>query len=252
MEKKKSRIILALDFPYSENHKQLLSRSLRVLDSVAPYICAVKMNRQLVLPLGLFDGVQKIVNHAHELGLPTIMDAKINDIGSTNRAIAEYYFDAGFDAVIASSFVGWDEGLQSVFEVAKKMNRGVIVLVYMSHKGAIEGYGQMVQRSETKRLVPQYRIFAEKALKWNADGAVVGATYPSKIREVRAILKDIVPIYSPGVGAQGGDVEASLKAGATYLIVGRIIVEAENPAMAAEQVRHDAWLSGKEKLAKSR
>jgi orotidine-5'-phosphate decarboxylase len=101
-------------------------------------------------------------------------------------------------------------------------------------------------------LVPQYRIFAEKALKWNADGAVVGATYPSKIREVRAILKDIVPIYSPGVGAQGGDVEASLKAGATYLIVGRIIVEAENPAMAAEQVRHDAWLSGKEKLAKSR
>lgn len=250
-EKKKSRIILALDFPHSENHKQLLSRSLRVLDSAAPYICAVKMNRQLVLPLGLFDGVQTIVNHAHELGLPTIMDAKINDIGSTNRAIAEYYYDAGFDAVIASSFVGWEEGLQSVFEVARSMNRGVIVLVYMSHKGAVEGYGQMVQDPKTKRLVPQYRIFAEKALQWNADGAVVGATYPSKIREVRAILKDSVPIYSPGVGAQGGEAEASLEAGASYLIVGRVIVEAENPAKIAEQVRHASWLSARRRRAKS-
>ena len=185
--------------------------------------------------------MQKIVERAHDLGLPAIMDAKINDIGNTNRAIAEYYFKAGFDAVIASPFVGWEEGMQPVFEAVRKMDRGVILLVYMSHKGAVEGYGQMVQDSFTKQLVPQYRIFAQKALAWKADGAVVGATYPEKIREVYSILKDEVPIYSPGVGAQGGDAEEAVKAGAEYLIVGRAIVEAKDPARTAEQIRASAW-----------
>jgi orotidine-5'-phosphate decarboxylase len=245
-QKAESNIILALDFPYTEKHEQLLSRSLKILESVSPHLCAVKMNRQLALPLGLFNGVQTIVIRAHDLGLPTIMDAKINDIGNTNRAIAEYYYKAGFDAVIVSPFVGWEEGSQPIFEVAKKMSRGVIVLVYMSHKGAVEGYGQMVQDSTTKRLVPQYRIFAEKALKWNADGAVVGATYPDRIREIHALLKAKVPIYSPGVGAQGGDVEAAVKAGAQYLIVGRTIVEAKNPEKTAEQIRDAAWQSVKQ------
>jgi len=250
-KKTKSNIILALDFSYTEKPKQLLTRSLKILESVSQYLCAVKINRQLVLPLGLFNGVQKITRRAHDLGLPTIMDAKINDIGNTNQAIAEYYYNAGFDAVIASSFIGWEEGLQPVFDVAKKMNRGVIVLVYMSHKGAVEGYGQIVQDPISKRLVPQYKIFAEKALKWNADGAVVGATYPDRIREIYAILKGKVPIYSPGVGAQGGDIETAVKAGAQYLIVGRTIVEAKNPPKTAEQIRQIAWQSLKRQRAKS-
>jgi len=241
-EKAKSNIILALDLP-PDKPSRLLSRSIKILDSVHPYLCALKLNRQAVLPLGLFDGVQKIVNKAHDLGLPTIMDAKINDIGNTNRAIAEYYYKAGFDAVIASPFVGWKEGLQPVFQVANKMKRGVIVLVYMSHKGASEGYGQIVRDPKTGQLRPQYMVFAEKALEWRADGAVVGATYPEKIREVHAILKEKVPIYSPGVGAQGGDIEAAAKAGAHYLIVGRTIVLAEDPAETAKRMRDAAQKS---------
>ncbi len=199
----------------------------------------------------MFNGVQKIIDKAHDLGLPAIMDAKINDIGNTNRTIAEYYYKAGFDAVIASPFVGWDEGMQPVFEVAHKMNRGVIVLVYMSHKGAVEGYGQMVQDTAADQLVPQYRVFAEKALKWNADGAVVGATYPEKIREISAILKNKVPIYSPGVGVQGGDAEAAVKAGADYLIVGRVIVEAKDPEKMAERIRDVARQSLQRRSAKA-
>jgi len=237
-KKAKLNIILALDLP-PDKPSRLLSRSIQILDSVHPYLCALKLNRQAVLPLGLFDGVQKIISKAHDLGLPTIMDAKINDIGNTNRTIAEYYFKAGFEAVIASSFVGWEEGLQPVFEVARKMKRGVIVLVYMSHKGASEGYGQTVQDSKTGQLRPQYIVFAERALKWKADGAVVGATYPEKIREVYKVLKDKVPIYSPGVGAQGGDIEAAIKAGARYLIVGRTIVLAEDPATTAKRLRNE-------------
>jgi len=249
-KKAQSNIILALDLP-SGSPRRLLSRSFQILNSVHPYLCALKLNRQAVLPLGLFNGVQKILARTHDFGLPTIMDAKVNDIGNTNRAIVEYYYKAGFDAVICSPFVGWEEGMQPVFEVAHAMNRGVILLVYMSHKGAVEGYGQTVQDSVTKQLVPQYRIFAEKALKWNADGAVVGATHPDKISEVHAILKGNVPIYSPGVGAQGGDAETAVKAGAKYLIVGRKIVEAQNPAKAAEQIRDAAWRIMKSRSAKS-
>jgi orotidine-5'-phosphate decarboxylase len=161
------------------------------------------------------------------------MDCKANDIGNTNQIIAEYYYAAGFDALIVNPFVGWEEGLQSIFEVAKKQHRGVILLMYMSHKGAAEGYGQTIIDLETNKRITQYVSFAKKALKWNADGAVVGATVPDKIREIHAILSEAVPIYSPGVGAQGGAAEASRKAGARYLIVGREITQAQDPAEAA-------------------
>jgi len=231
-----SNIVLALDLPLDQPHR-LLSRSIEILETVHPYVCAVKINRQLVLPLGLFNGVQKILSSAQDFDLPTIMDCKINDVGHTNRIMAEYYYKAGFDALTASPFVGWEEGLQPVFEVANQMSRGVILLVYMSHKAAEEGYGQKIHDPKTGRLSPQYVAFAERALSWNADGVIVGATYPEKIREVHEILGDRVPIYSPGVGVQGGDVESAMRAGARYLIVGRTITLAENPAENAKFIR---------------
>jgi len=233
---KGSNIILSLD-PFPGEPQRLLEISTKILEKVHPYICALKINRQLVLPLGLFNGMQKILRLAQERGLPTIMDCKINDVGYTNRAIAEYYFNAGFDAVIANPFVGWEEGLQPVFEVAKSKRRGVILLVYMSHKGAPEGYGQTILDPKTERYTLQYVAFTQRALEWKADGAVVGATYPEKIKEVHSILKDSVPIFSPGVGAQGGDVKTAVKAGARYLIVGRAITLAEDPAETARSIR---------------
>lgn len=238
-EKTSSNIVLALD-PPPENPRSLVSKSLDLLERVHPYVCAVKINRQLVLPLGLSDGARKLVNRIHDLGLPTIMDCKINDVGYTNRVIAEYYYKAGFDALTANPFVGWAEGMQPVFEVAEKMDRGVILLVYMSHKGAGEGYGQTVRDPKTGRMVPQFEVFAERALSWGADGAVVGATYPEKIRQVHEVLGDKVPIYSPGIGVQGGKVAAAVDAGARYLIVGRSITLAEEPVEAAKFVRDAA------------
>jgi len=240
-----SNIILALDLP-PDQPQRLLFKSIETLKMVHPYICAVKLNRQLVLPLGLSNGVQQIVKWIHDQGLPTLMDCKINDVGYTNRTIAEHYYKAGSDAVTANPFVGWDQGLQPVFEVAKRMHRGVILLVYMSHKGAEEGYGQTIYEPKTGRRILQYVVFAQKALSWNADGAVVGATYPEKIREVHEILKNRVPIYSPGVGAQGGSIESAINAGARYLIVGRSITLAENPAETAKLVRDTAKRSLKE------
>jgi orotidine-5'-phosphate decarboxylase len=238
-KEKYSNIVLALDLPSDQPH-HLLSRSIQILMETHSHVCAVKINRQLVLPLGLFNGVQKILSIVQDLELPAIMDCKINDVGHTNRIIAEYYYRAGFDAVTANPFVGWEQGLQPVFEVAEQMGRGVILLVYMSHKAAGEGYGQTIRHPDTRQLSSQYLAFAERALSWNADGAVVGATYPERIREVYRILGENIPIYSPGVGVQGGGVETTIKAGARYLIVGRTITLSENPAETARRIRDAA------------
>ncbi len=231
-----SKIVLALDLP-PDNYKNLFPKAKKVLEVAHPHICAVKLNRHLILPLGLFSGMQELLEQTRSYKLPTIMDCKINDIGNTNKVIAEYYFKAGFDAVTANPFVGWEEGMQPVFETAQKSNRGVILLVYMSHKSASEGYGQKVLTQETGQTLHQYEIFAKKALEWSADGAVVGATYPDKIREIHNILGEKVPIYSPGVGAQGGDVEKAVRNGAQYLIAGRTITVADDPAKAAEELK---------------
>jgi orotidine-5'-phosphate decarboxylase len=236
---KESNVVLNLDFPFEkpENRGALLSRAEHVLDATDPYVCAVKFNHHLTLPLGTFDGVQKLVKKAHDLGLMTIMDCKVNDIGSTNQVITEYYYAAGFDALIANPFIGWEEGLKPIFDVARRSQRGVILLVYMSHKGAREGYGQTIVDAETGKKTPQYVSFARSALKLEADGVIVGATYPEKVREVHGILGEKVPIYSPGIGAQGGEIKAALEAGARYLLVGRAITLAENPAESARNVR---------------
>ena len=199
-------------------------------------MCAVKINHHLILPLGTFDGVQQLVTRIHEKGLLAIMDCKANDIGATNQVIAEYYYAAGFDALIANPFVGWEEGLKPIFDIARKLRRGVILLAYMSHKGADEGYGQTIYDEETGMKTAQYVSFAKKALRWNADGVVVGATYPEKIREIHEILRENLPIYSPGIGVQGGAAEIAFKAGARYLIVGRDIILAQNPSAVAEKL----------------
>lgn len=236
-KKKRSKIVLALDLT-NLGSKPLLSNCLRVIKETAQSICAVKLNRQVVLPLGLLNGVQRIIKLAHNLDLPIIMDCKINDVGHTNEAIAGHYFSAGFDAVTASPFVGWKDGLEPVFKLARQQGKGVILLVYMSHKGAEEGYGQNVVDPKTGNLCPQYMIFAGKALEWGADGAVVGATYPEKISAIHKTLGTKVPIYSPGVGVQGGDVEAAIQAGATYLIIGRTIFKSANPQKTSSDLKN--------------
>jgi orotidine-5'-phosphate decarboxylase len=91
----------------------------------------------------------------------------------------------------------------------------------------------MVDRS--KRPRSQYILFAEKAVEWKADGAVVGATRPRIVKEVKAVLGGRVPVYSPGVGAQGGDLRRALEAGTDYFIIGRSITKDPHPEHAAER-----------------
>lgn len=224
-----SRIILALDIDQGSPEAGL-RRARKLLDKTIPSLCAAKIGRQTVLNLGTSRTTQ-ITSLVHKRGLPCIIDDKLNDIGSTNVAIATAYFRLGFDALTANPFAGWRGGLQPVFKRAHRLRNGIILLVYMSHAGASEGYGQTVADGRTKR--PQYLVFAERAVKWKADGAVVGATRPNVVREAKRILGKSVPIYSPGVGTQGGDLKTALEAGTDYFIIGRSIIKSPAPSRAA-------------------
>ena len=237
-ETNKSRIVLALDLE-DPSPKKLADRSREVLRKVSSFICAVKLNRQLVLSLGLRDGVDSIVELAHELSLPTIMDAKLNDVGHTNEFMMRTYADVGFDAIIASPVVGWKDGLEPVFRVADSRGKAVILLVYMSNPGAEMFYSLMVnQGREPSR--PVFEQLTQLAVQWNAHGAIVAATKPEIIRRVRELANGKLRIYSPGVGVQGGDARRAIQSGADYLIVGRSIYQDRDPAKAAELLRNEA------------
>lgn len=239
-EKRRSNVVLALDLPIETvSPAKLVTKGLELVQSVQSHICGVKINRQTTIVLS-FGELRNLVKEIHNLGLPIIMDCKLNDVGHTNAGILSRYFDAGFDAITASPFIGWTDGLEPVFKSARALRRGVILLVYMSHKGSVEGYSQTVVDRKTKETYPFYRYFAKLALEWGADGAVVGATYPERISEIHAVLGEKVPIYSPGIGPQGGVIERAVESGATYLIVGRSIVSSPDPAATAKLIRERA------------
>lgn len=231
-ERAQSRIVLALDLE-NDNPEALVEKCDEVLEDVYEYICAVKINRQLVLALGLAI-VSQIVRKAHERSLPVIMDAKLNDVGHTNSFMMESYIHAGFDAVIASPITGWRGGMDSVFELARRKDRGVILLVYMSNPGAEQFYSMMTSTGGGQK--PVFEVFTQMAIEWEADGLVVGATHPEIIRRVRTLVGPSMGIYSPGVGAQGGDAKKALEFGSTYLIVGRTIYASTSPRDTAREL----------------
>jgi orotidine-5'-phosphate decarboxylase len=83
-------------------------------------------------------------------------------------------------------------------------------------------------------------IFAEKAISWGADVAILGATHTEKIAKALTILKGKIPIYSPGIVAQGGSPREAIRAGADYLIAGRAIYNSSDPEEAARSIRDEA------------
>lgn len=220
---KKSSIVLALDPP--ANRRKLPGFAAKTIRAVEQHICAVKMNFHLILPLSASE-ISRINKLVHSYGLQSIADIKLNDIENTNEVAIDHLTRMGFDAVIANPFIG-KGGLAVLVQEAHRTNAGVIALVYMSHPGAREGFGLEVGG---RRL---YREFLERAAGARADGIVVGATQLDILKQVASQL----PVYSPGIGAQGGDAEQAVKSGADYLIIGRLIVEAAQPAKVAKEIQ---------------
>jgi orotidine-5'-phosphate decarboxylase len=225
---KKSPVILALDPP--AGRRGLAEFAARTIRAAEQHICAIKMNFHLVLPLSAAE-ISRINRLAHSHGLQSIADIKLNDIENTNGVAVDHLAKMGFDAAIANPFIGRG-ALAALVQKAHGLDAGVIALVYMSHPGAKEGFGLEIAGRGL------YRAFLERAEDAGADGIVVGATQPDVLRQVSGRL----PVYSPGVGAQGGDAEQAIKNGADYLIIGRSIVESRQPARAAKEI-HDRILS---------
>src|SRR5690349_21626415 len=202
---KKSKIVLALD-PLQRD--DLIEFVKMVIKLVEKHICAIKINFHLILPLSLSQ-MSEINDLAHFYGLQSIADIKLNDIPKTNEIAIEYLLKMGFDAIIVNPFIG-KEALQSATSRAHQKNGGIIGLVYMSHPSAKEGFGRTVinhneNNDKSNTITKMYRVFLECANACHVDGIVVGATRIDILKEI-ANEKEI-PIYSPGFGAQGGDIQ---------------------------------------------
>lgn len=223
-KKHSSRVVIGLDLKGDPGTR--VSRGAALVRLLGEELAGVKVTYHLLLPGGL-NGLSELLGVCSEMGLPVIADVKLNDIESTNLEAVDLLFSGGIDAVIANPFVGAEEGLSGVIAEARRRGKGVLLLVYMSHAGAKEGYGLAVGGE------PLYLEFARRVRDWGADGAIVSAKSHSIIREVRAIIRPDQIILSPGVGAQGGVGDRSLlDAGTDYAIVGRSIVESSDPRSA--------------------
>ena len=176
-----------------------------IVDATAAHACAFKPQIAHFAALGAEAALERLIAHVHEVhpGIPVILDSKRGDIGSTARYYATEAFGRyGADAVTANPYLGRD----SVQPFLDHADRGVVILCRTSNPGA--GDLQDLPVDDGKPLYQH--VAAKVAGEWNGSGncaLVVGATWPEQLREVRAIVGDM-PLLVPGVGAQGGDVEA--------------------------------------------
>jgi len=154
-----------------------------------------------------------LIAHIHKVApqVPVILDAKRGDIGSTAEQYAVEAFERyGADAVTLSPFMGFD----SVSPYLKYADKGAFLLCRTSNPGGADLQGQRLASVPGEPLL--YEHVARLAQgPWNLNGQlglVVGATYPDEIERVRA-LAPTAPLLIPGVGAQGGDAAATVRAG---------------------------------------
>jgi len=230
ISKSQGRVILAND--YDSSIKNLETKTLDNIKQLHPFLCGIKLNFHLLLPLSGKE-ILKINKTAHRYGLQTIADIKLNDIGNTNRVTTENLWNLGFDAVIANPIMGLDS-LKNLVNSSHKYDKGVITLCHMSAPEAKLSYDMEVKMGKKQQL---YQLFLDWALTAKVDGIVVGATFPKIIQYCSKKAGKNLSIFSPGVGTQGGNANEVIFAGTNYLIVGRTILNAKNPVNIAKELQ---------------
>jgi len=230
ISKKNGKIILANDYDSSVNN--LETKTIQNIKKLHPYLCGIKLNFHLLLPLGLKE-ISKINKTAHNYGLQTIADIKLNDIGNTNKVTTEHLWNLGFDAVIANPIMGLDS-LKQLVKDSHKENKGVITLCHMSAPEAKLSYDMEIRMGKKQQL---YQLFLDWALASKVDGIVVGATFPEIIRYCNKKAGTKLDIFSPGIGTQGGSAKEVISAGTDYLIVGRTILNDKNPVTVSKELQ---------------
>jgi orotidine-5'-phosphate decarboxylase len=191
-----------------------------IVDATADLACAFKPQIAYFAAACAEDQLQDLIAYIHEKhpNVPVVLDAKRGDIGATAQQYAREAFERfNADALTVNPYMGFD----SVEPYLEFSDRGLIVLCRTSNPG-----GSDLQNLTIDGGRKLYQHVAELvAGKWNVHGQnalVVGATFPQELADVRAIVGDL-PLLVPGIGAQGGDVEATVRAGRSAAGTGLMI-----------------------------
>ena len=184
-----------------------------IIDATHDLVCAYKPNAAFYEAQG-DAGLRALIRTVRYIRetyphIPIILDAKRADIDSTNLGYVKAAFDIiGVDAITVHPYLG----KEALAPFLARREKGIIVLAKTSNPGSAEF--QNLPVGETQE--PLYQVVARNvATTWNSNGncaLVVGATYPAELKKVRTIVGDM-PILIPGIGAQGGEVAATVIAG---------------------------------------
>lgn len=196
----------------SEKAKALavLNFNKKIIDEISKYTAIVKPQIAFYEKMGLagLKTLDKTIAYAKNKGLLVLLDAKRNDIGSTAQAYSEAYLkNKNIDAITINPYFGFD-GIKPFLNYKDK---GAFALVRTSNKSAVD-----VQDIESKDGKKIYEKIGELVKDWGKDylgkcgysnlGAVIGATYPKELKDLRSLLPDTFFLI-PGYGAQGGGAE---------------------------------------------
>lgn len=181
-----------------------------IIDATHDLAAAFKPNLAFFLALGT-KGLKSLerVKEAIPDDIPVILDGKLNDMGMTARAYSEAVYEVfGFDSLTVAPYLG-EDALQPYLE---RQGKSVIVLCKTSNPGSGD-----LQDLELASGDPLFLHIADRCREWDqaypaSVGMVVGATYPDQLAEVRRRCPDQL-VLLPGLGAQGGDTAASVRAG---------------------------------------
>ena len=182
-----------------------------IADATADLVCAFKPQFAYFASQRAEAQLEKLIKHLKDKypHIPVILDSKRGDIGSTADHYALEAFDRyGADAVTVNPYLGFD----TIEPYLKHAGKGVIVLCRTSNPGGSDLQFLNVAPNGEPLYLHVAKLAAQQ---WNSTGQislVVGATFPEEIAKVRAIVGEM-PLLIPGIGAQGGDIDATVSAG---------------------------------------
>lgn len=226
---------------FPDDPSPLFAYSRWLIDQTHPFACAFKPNSAFFEAQG-HQGMLALEQTCTYLmqrhpSIPLILDAKRGDIGHTNAGYVQWAFDIlHADAITLHPYLG-SEALEPFLA---RIEKGSIILCRTSNPGAAE-----IQDYAQSGVPLWEHVALQVSQEWNANQncmLVVGATYPRELSRIREIAPEIW-LLVPGIGAQGGDLEAVLKVGVRgdgsglLVSVSRTIASATSPAQAARELR---------------
>jgi orotidine-5'-phosphate decarboxylase len=228
-----SLLCIGLDpWPASMPISDIAAFNRGIIEATSDLVCAYKPNYAFYEAEGI-DGLRALEATIAAVpdGIPVVLDAKRGDLDNTARAYAKAAFGTwGADAVTVNPYMGQD----TLEPFLAYEDRGVLVLTRTSNPGAKDF--EELELEHDGVMMPLYEHVTARAVEWNDRrniGLVVGSTAPEELARIRGIAPEM-PILIPGVGAQGGDLEASVRGGVNAKGMG-ILVSASRSVIYASK-----------------